>query len=195
MKARILAPALCLLAALPAFAETRIIAALSGDWNGDGNPDAVLLMAPQTGDIADLVVMEGDGYSGLHPVLEVPQAVWGGRFAGQTPGLEPHRDTSFILHTQQTGIGRTPWEQRITVAWRGGNYLVAGFDTHFYDRNDPSRGGTCSVNLLTGDYMLRYGPGNEAPEIETAGRGDDRAFPLAELTESWQPAVCAPLFR
>jgi len=192
-----LTPVLCLLAALPALAETpqpRLTAALSGDWNGDGNPDAVLLYAHEYG-MSDLVVMLGDGYQGLQPAIHLPEVVFSGPMGGQSPGLEARSASSFAILSEQTGVGREPWQQAITIAFRQGELRVAGYDFLFYDRLDPSRNGHCSVNLLTGDFTLRYGPGNEAPVTETAGRGDERAFPLSELTEIWQPAACAPLFQ
>ena len=66
-------------------ASPRLAAALSGDWNGDENPDAVLLYVHDDG-MADLVLMESNGYEGLQEVLRLSQAVWSGTMAGMMPG-------------------------------------------------------------------------------------------------------------
>lgn len=77
-----------LLIATPAFADgpPPLIAALSGDWDGDGTLDAVVLVPGIDGD-ADLVVYDNDGSSGLTPGLTLPGVVFAGPMAGQAPAL------------------------------------------------------------------------------------------------------------
>jgi hypothetical protein len=183
--------------ALPAQADQgeRVLSAvLSGDWNGDEAPDAALLYAHEDG-MTDLVILQGSGYRGLQPLLDLPGVIWSGPMAGQMPGFEARSDTSFAIRSEQTGVGRTPWYQWVTVAWRDGAYVVAGYDYSFYDRLDLSHHGNCSVNLLAGRYTLDHGPGDEAAEIHREGRTDDVAFPLADLREGWQARACDDLFR
>lgn len=194
MIARLLAPLLALFAALPVQAEPRLVAALSGDWNGDGRPDAVLLYGHDDG-MADLVVMLGHDWLGLQPAIHLPQVIYYGTMAGQVPALEPRSASSFAVLSEQTGIGREPWQAVLTVAYRQDALRVAGYDFHFYDRLDPTHHGRCSVNLLTGAFELHRGPGNDAPEVSTTGRGTERAFPLADLAPDWQPAACAALWQ
>lgn len=170
------------------------IAALTGDWNGDGNPDAVLLFARDEGD-ADLVVMLGHDWQGLQPVLHRPGVVYSGGMAGQVPRLEPRSPTSFAILSEQTGIGREPWQMALTVAFRQGGFRVAGFDYLFYDRLDPTRNGNCSVNLLTGRYALTFGPGEEAPEITREGDAGLRAFALADLEADFFPDPCRAILE
>ncbi len=172
----------------------RLIAALSGDWNGDGNPDALLLVQGPEG-MADLVVHEGDGIFGLHPVLTLRDVIFAGPMAGQTPGLEARSQTSFAITQTQTGVGRHAWTSAITVAYRGAGYTVAGFTHRFHDRLDLSHHGSCDVNLLTGDYQIVFGPGDEAPERRESGRGAHAAFPLADLAEGYAAPACTALFR
>lgn len=185
--------------ATPAAAEGamepgRIIAALTADWTGDGHLDAALIIRAEDG-MADLVMLTGGGPAGLEPVARAQAAIFAGPMAGQTPSLAPRTDTSFVLHTEQSAVGRTPWESEMTIAWRGGRFVVAGFTHRFYDRMDPERQGRCDVNLLNGRYELDYSPGTDIAPIRRSGAGEDRAFPLEELHEDYFPAVCAALHQ
>lgn len=184
-----------LLLATPALANgpPALFAALSGDWNGDGSTDAVVLVSGIDGD-ADLVVYDNDGYSGLTPVLVLPGVVFAGPMAGQAPQLTAHSDTSFVLSSEQSAVGRTPWTQRITIIWRDGGFVVAGYDYGFYDRLDLSHFGECSVNLLTSQFTLYLGPGDEAPEIHREGTTEASSFPLASLTAGFMATPCGDLF-
>lgn len=199
-------PLLLLLAALPARADEapgRLIAALSGDWDGDQMTDAVTLVQAADG-LADLVVHHGT-FRGLEPVLTLPAVIFAGPMAGQAPGLEAASATSFRITTEQTGIGRTPWQAALTVAWRRGAFVVAGYTYSFFDRLDLGHYGSCDVNLLTGDYTITLSPGDQQPdgtmiegsavETHSAGHTDEAAFPLAGLTEGWQARACDVLFR
>lgn len=187
--------ALVLTLASPALAEgpPPLIAALSGDWDGDGAPDALVLVPGIEGD-ANLIVYDNDGDSGLTPVLVLEGVVFAGPMAGQAPSLAPHGEAGFVLASEQTAVGRTPWSQRLTVLWRDGGFVVAGYDYGFYDRLDLSHYGECSVNLLTRRYTLTHGPGDEAPEVIREGATEAAAFPLAELRTGWMAPPCGTLF-
>lgn len=166
----------------------QLIAVLSGDWNGDGAPDAAVVQHGQAG-FADLVVFTGDGIYGLQPVVHLGDQVFVGPMAGQAPTLTARSDTSFTLHSENTGVGRNAWTQDITIAYRQGGFVVAGFTYMTYDRLDPDAGGTCDVNLLTGGFEL-----SRADAQTERGTGADRAFALSELTDGYFPSVCMPLF-
>ncbi|MFN3955472.1 MAG: hypothetical protein ACK4LQ_13550 [Pararhodobacter sp.] len=170
----------------------RIIAALTADWTGDGLLDAALIIRAKDG-MADLVVLTGGEPAGLEPSARAEAAIFAGPMAGQTPSLAPRSDSSFVVQMEQTAIGRTPWESELTIAWRGGQFVVAGFTHRFYDRLDPERQGQCDVNLLTGRYELDYSPGTGIEPVRRSGAGEDRAFPLDALHEDYFPAVCAAL--
>jgi len=197
MRVRFLTLALAALAT-PALADPpgpgTLIAAISGDWNGDDVLDAVTLTRAADG-MADLTVYRGGGIYGLDPVLTLPAVVFAGPMAGQAPGFAPRSDSSFVLQTEQTGVGRTPWTAGLTIAWRDGGFVVAGYDYSFYDRLDLSHYGGCSVNLLTSRYELTLGAGEDAAEIHRTGTTEAASFPLASLTEGYMPPICMDLFR
>ncbi|WP_143033523.1 hypothetical protein [Roseicitreum antarcticum] len=166
-----------------------LIAVLSGDWNNDGAPDAAVLQ--RGGDaFADLLVLSGDPVYGLQSYAHLRDLVFAGMMGGQLPGLVARSDSSFALHSENTGIGRNAWMQDITIAWRQGGFVVAGFTYSTYDRLDVDAGGTCDVNLLTGGYELTLG---QLDAKVQRGTGADRAFPLTALRDGYAPAVCAPL--
>lgn len=172
----------------------QIIAALTADWTGDGHLDAALIIRAEDG-MADLVMLTGGGPAGLEPAGRAEAAIFAGPMAGQTPSLAPRTDSSFVLHIEQSAIGRTPWETEMTIAWRGGRFVVAGFTHRFYDRLDPERQGHCDVNLLNGRYAVNYAPGTDQAPIRREGQGEERAFALDALDEDYFPAVCAAIFH
>lgn len=189
---------LALVLATPAVAENSIqnsvIAALSGDWTEDGVPDAAFLIRADGG-MSDLLIMTGDPVDGLVPATGAIAAVFAGPMAGQTPGLVARSDTSFVVTSEQIGIGRTPWTQRVTIAYRDGSFVVAGFTYQFYDRIDPSRTGMCDVNLLNGQYQVEWGPGDEQPQHSVTGTDGPRAFPVAQLSEDTFPKPCEAFYE
>lgn len=192
---RLMTLSLLVCTALPAAAEAppRLLSVLSGDWDGDGTTDAVALVPGINGD-ADLIVYENDGWSGLTPVLTLEAVVFAGSLAGQAPSLNARDATSFALSSEQSAVGRTPWAQHITIAWRDGGFVVSGYDYSFYDRLDLSHYGDCSVNLLTSQYTLDLGPGEDAAEIRREGTTEASQFPLENLTASFMASPCETLF-
>jgi len=170
-----------------------LIAALSGDWTGDELPDLAVLIAGSDDDmVADLILYHGTG-RGLEPVLSLPGVAFFGDMWGQTPGLMARTPTSFVLTSEQTAIGRTPWTQEVTLAFRGDEWVVAGFTHAFYDRIDPDNSGRCDVNLLNGGWEVVLGDDVGARIL--TGRDGPRAFPVAQLDSDFMPAPCARIFR
>lgn len=168
--------------------DGEIFAAITGDWNGDDVPDAAMLV--QNGvDAADLVIYLGDPVFGLKEKLRVERVVFSGQMGGQTPSLRPVSDTAFKLHSEQIGIGRTPWESDYAIAWRNGGFVVSGYTYHYYDRIDPEDTGSCDVNLLSGGYVMAKG------KQRAEGMQDRRAFPLNTLRADWMPMICTGLFQ
>ncbi|MEZ5752244.1 MAG: hypothetical protein R3D60_09865 [Paracoccaceae bacterium] len=187
---------LAVVLALPAQAQVAVgtlLSVTSGDWNGDEYEDAAMLIQAEDG-LADLIVYWGS-FQGMRADFTLPSVVFAGPMAGQTPQLRRRSDSAFDILTEQTGVGRTPWSQAITVAYRGGSLMVAGFDHGFYDRLDLSHYGNCSVNLLTNRFSLTVAPGDGAPERHDEGVTEASSFPLRDLTESFMPTICADLWQ
>ncbi|PWE52849.1 hypothetical protein DEM27_29060 [Metarhizobium album] len=156
------------LAAEP-IAPERIIDAVTGDWNKDDQSDLALLVAPAEGEdmIGIYIYVRDKDHPLLKLVAEAPGKIWGnssldGMF-GQDPSLTALANGSIAVHSQNSGIGRNRWEQRMTLAYRNGDFVVAGYTYNDYDTLDPNAGTTCDYNVLTGkakvnDKELRVEP-------------------------------------
>ncbi len=166
---RLLIPIL-VLAASPALAAP--IASLSADLNGDGLSDrAQLVETPEGGD-ADLVIYTARPDGGEDLAVRAEKLVWVGGI-GQKPGLRVTKGGSLQVSSMNESIGRDRWYQTLTIAWRDGRFVLAGFTYSWYDTLDLGNAGTCDVNLLTGRGELTRGPegGATTTRFRTAMRG------------------------
>jgi hypothetical protein len=160
--------ALCLLlaagaAATPAAAADRIVDAVVGDWNKDGASDLAVLFVSSadgaeendTGEIGIGIYLRNTEHDLLVPATIVPDKVWGNAPAGddgiygQEPSIKATASGSITVTTRNEGIGRDRWRQVLTLAFRDGGFVVAGFTYDYYDTLDPDRNGSCDLNLLS----------------------------------------------
>lgn len=147
-------------------------------------------------DRADLVILtdhRADG--GARPLVVVRDFAFNGAMWGMAPSIEQSETGSLQLLSEQTGIGRYPWMQTLTVAWRDGAFVVAGITYTTYDRMTASTV-ICDVNLRTGGYVLDWAIGGEDGETLDENRETGRGKPEHIPLESWTadhalPAVCA----
>jgi len=132
---------------------SQAISAVTADWNEDGGFDRAILVDGGNDD-ADLHIYlsvdpASDGQNmNLH--LFKPGFAWMGVMWGQQPSLSVNDQGSLMIHTENTGIGRNAWNQKLTVAWRNEQFVVAGYTHDSYDRIDPDAVVNCDLNLLTG---------------------------------------------
>ena len=136
----------------PTFAADDIVAVLTGDWNDDEKQDAVMLVAPKTDEEdSTLRIYLAEGPGKLELKVNVPNFVWGAwTMYGQMPGLKALPRGSFAVTSGNSAIGRNRWEQAITIAYRDGQFLVAGYTYNDYDTLDPNNTTNCDLNLLSG---------------------------------------------
>lgn len=142
------------------FPAERVLSSASGDWNKDGKQDLALLVAPENEDddlSLYLYLMDAD-----HPLLRFAVAshniAWGnhdldGMF-GQDATIEALASGSIAIHSENSAIGRNKWHQTLTIAWRDGRFVAAGFTYSDYDTLDPEAGTDCDYNILTGKLVL-----------------------------------------
>ena len=133
----VIAMALCRTAAV---AQTL---ALDADLDGDGRAERITLI-PDAPDV-DLVI-EGTGGDRI----EVRDFVWTGLLAGTQSSLELAANGSVRVVSRNEGIGRGRWTQVLTIAYRGGDYVIAGCTYDWFDTIDQDDFGSCDVTLLTG---------------------------------------------
>lgn len=70
--------------------------------------------------------------------------------AGTESSLAVSDSGSLLINQQNESVGRNRWSRTLTVAFREGKYLVAGFTLSERDTLDPNAGGSCDYNLLSG---------------------------------------------
>ncbi len=93
-------------------------------------------------------------------IAENNQFVWGSDWGGTEPALEVNGKGSLVIVTMNEGIGRSAWEQRVTVRLNPdtAKLEVIGYDYRYHDKLDLSSG-TCSYNFNTGVGVIdRNGP-------------------------------------
>jgi hypothetical protein len=57
---------------------------------------------------------------------------------------------SISVGSQNDAIGRDRWDQTLTLAYRNGAFVVAGYTYNYYDTLDTNHNGSCDYNVLTG---------------------------------------------
>lgn len=145
------------LLAMASQADDSIIKIITGDFNKDGLRDAAMVVEPQQGDDDNgLRIYLGEGYGGRLKLTEnIRNFVWGNNvMAGQLPGLEALANGSFVVTSQNEAIGRNRWSKRVTIAFRNGAFIVAGYTYSDYDTLEPGNTTNCDLNLLSGKGIL-----------------------------------------
>lgn len=127
--------------------------------------EQVVVVASETEpDRADLIILSDWRTDPASAPLMVARSIaFNGAMWGMAPELMQAENGSLRLASQQTGIGRFPWHQTLTIAYRDDAFVLAGFSYSTYDRG-AGHSMSCDVNLLTGDYVVeaeRYEPETE----------------------------------
>jgi len=131
----------------------RITAAATGDWNQDGVADLALLVSPENGDgdIAIHIFLYSGEANRLVAQTVAPDKVWGDfQMAGRQPSISATANGSIIVTSHNDSIGRDRWEQKLTLAYRNFDFVVAGYTYNSYDTLDPDNVTNCDFNVLTG---------------------------------------------
>lgn len=154
----------------PVLAADRIVNAATGDFNGDGAPDLATLTANADDDptrIGIAIYLRDKERDILGPPLSVKNLFWGSALdsslRGQEPTIAADRRGSILVSTKNEAVGRSRWTQTVTIAYRDGAFVVAGFAHDHRDTIDPSDSGRCDINLLTGNGIRNGKPLKTAP--------------------------------
>lgn len=119
----------------------------------DGDIYRYRAILAETEEGADLYIFTDAG-EGWKQAVHARDIVWRGGMYGQEPWLEAQEHGSLKIISENSAIGRNRWEQVLTIAYRGGEFRVAGYTYSYYDTLDPDANGQCDVNLLTGKGEL-----------------------------------------
>ncbi|MFK0690734.1 hypothetical protein ACFX5Q_21395 [Mesorhizobium sp. IMUNJ 23033] len=138
----------------------KIITAATGDFNRDGATDLVMIVETQPSDPMDVHFFLGDKeHNYLKPAGVVREQVYGEWNGYDRPGYEnsdtepeltalPNGSIKFYLPAMPQGSERT--NKTLTVAWREGAFIVAGFAYDHDDALKENSKSSCDYNVLTG---------------------------------------------
>jgi len=155
-------------------------ASLEVDLNGDGIKDRAELKETSQGGGADLYIWLGKSDGTMHLGSKANELVWVGGI-GQQPEIGLTQHGSLQIVSQNIAIGRDRWVQTLTIAWRGGAFVLAGFTYNWYDTLNLESSGSCDVNLLNGRGELFKGKDDR----KTTFRTKLRAMPI----EKWDKNI------
>jgi hypothetical protein len=159
-----------------------IISALTSDINGDAMLDRILLSQNEDADATLWVYLGKDkpGGKDFHRPIVAKSIVFAGFAFGQQPSLEMNRNgTSLLVRSQNDSIGRTSWNQTLTIAWRNSRLVVAGLTYQFQDKLEMNQSGGCDVNFLSGRALR-----NGKPHAEKVAPLDLSAFDPDKLPKA-----------
>lgn len=162
-----------LLLAMPAFAQT-IGPVVTSDLNGDGKPERFTLV--DSDGSVDLQIEAAGGR-----VVIAQDIAWLGG-SGQEPELTLAPNGSVRLTSMNESVGRGRWHQTLTIAYRNGAYMVAGYTYDWYDTLDMNNNGNCDINLLNGKGNLIKNGSSAAPISSKM-----RALPVTDWKDDISP--------
>lgn len=129
-----------------------VLSAVTLSFAHDDGLDRALLVQ---GDnfAADLYIVKATARSELGEAAPKPIFVKQGiAFAEglELPSLRINERGSLVIASSHEGYGRMKSEQQLVIAYRGGEFIVAGLSYSVHDSLDPNAGGSCELNLLLG---------------------------------------------
>jgi len=143
----------CLLyLAANAAAAQEFTTVLVADFTGDGINDRAEIVAMERGDDATLRLWKNGVF-----MLEAPAIAWVGGI-GQEPELTVTPHGSLQVTSMNEAIGRNRWHETLTITYRRGTFLVAGYTYDWYDTLNLMDQGTCDMNFLSGKTFIDIGP-------------------------------------
>ncbi|TIS53760.1 MAG: hypothetical protein E5W82_31715 [Mesorhizobium sp.] len=138
----------------------KIITALTGDWNGDGAIDLAVIVETEPGHPMDLHFFLRDREANfLKPAGIVREHIYGewndydrpSYGASDTePELTALPNGSIKLYLPAMPIGSERTDTTLTIAYRNGAFIVAGFAYDYYDYLEDNVASDCDYNVLTG---------------------------------------------
>ncbi|MDQ7070035.1 MAG: hypothetical protein Q9M48_04720 [Rhodobacterales bacterium] len=175
---------------LPTFAQAQSVTVtpettlsqVDADLNNDGIIDRAILLRLKESEDASLIIWNGPDF--VQPAVSTDDIIWAGGL-GQIPHLQLAENGSLQIVSMNISIGRDRWEQTLTIAYRKGRYLLAGFTYDWYDTLDLENSGSCDVNLFNGKGFLTLGQAGREHKIRVALR----AMPIADW-DAIEPREC-----
>lgn len=147
------------------------------DINGDDIEDVVRLLPAAPGEkhhVLEISLSEKDKFR----KLEIKNLVTS--LSNPGASLELLENGSFKIIIDHSSAGPTASLREYTVAFSDEKFILSGITISEYHRIDPELGGSCDINLLTGQ-----GEKNSVT-IKIPGARRD----IASLDSNWRPKEC-----
>lgn len=146
MKSILFTIALCTMLATPAVAQSPT--SVRADLDRDGRTETFTITDNGESETSLTITRPGKA------TITARNIVW----SLEPASLERAPNGSILLKSSHVGIGRSPHEQTLTIAYRNGTYQVVGITRASWDRLDPDAATRCDINLLTGRGVVNSRP-------------------------------------
>lgn len=159
----------------------QVLGVLDADWTEDGRRDRAVLIEDREESAADLLIYVSGDDGAMRLDAMAPDIAWSGLAWGTLPEMTQNAAGSLQVIGKNEAIGRSRWRETTTIAWRGGQFVVAGFTFESYDTLDPGLTRQCDANFLAGRGLLD----GVAFDVPAGG------IPLEEWSPAHVPSECA----
>ena len=163
---------------------SKIVSAASGAWTDDGSMGRALLIDDPDNASVDLAIYIGNS---ADPSQDLKLAAYAhdiassGNMFGNTAELRQTKKGALQIYSENTAVGRDKWERTMTLAWRGGRFVVSGLTMSDYDDLTPGSATSCDINFLSG----RAKAGRKLIKMAMSG-----GIPVEKWTEDMIPKAC-----
>lgn len=162
-----------------------VLSAVTINLTNDGQFNRALLVQDDEDNAGLMIFMpqpEANASSShaLTLAFQKPKLVFAGSAWGQQPTLSVGSQGSLVVSSENIGIGRSRWEQKLTIVYRSKEFLVAGVTYDTRDTIDLKDVHHCDVNLLSGT-AVRDGK---------SVRGTPRTLRVADWSDDTMPKEC-----
>ncbi len=167
----------------PVIPPSKIVSAASGAWTDDGSVGRAVLIDDDDNASVDLVIYSGNSVNpdqGLKLTAFAHDIASSGNMMGNTAELRQTQKGALQIYSENMAIGRDKWERTMTLAYRGGHFVVAGLTMSAFDDLKPNSGVSCDLNFLSGVGKL----GKKTLKIAAGG------VPVEKWTEDMIPVAC-----
>jgi hypothetical protein len=121
---------------------------LTADLDRDGRPESFVVS--DNGESLTTLTIRRPG----KPTIVARDIAW----SLEPASLTRAANGSVLLYTSHVGVGRSPHEQTLTIAYRGNAYQIVGLTRGNWDRIEPDSSTSCDLNLLTGQGKVNNQP-------------------------------------
>lgn len=167
----------------PVVPPSKIVSAASGAWTDDGSVGRAVLIDDDDNASVDLVIYSGNSTNpdqGLKLSAFAHDIASSGNMMGNTAELRQTQKGALQIYSENMAIGRDKWERTMTLAFRGGHFVVAGLTMTAFDDLKPNSAVSCDLNFLSGTGKM----GKKTLKVAAGG------IPVDKWSEDMVPAAC-----